>query len=152
MRPELFNDRHRLAKLLVPAALLLALCGYYAHLADTLPIGWRACLADPAASDGEELRFPLYTVSRVDGPQRYRISKTIQDIPVEGATAGLAPGMTVSVQASFRASDQVAVEIYREHHRLRAAKKLLGIVGLVWALWMAPRAFGWQAGRLVERG
>lgn len=148
----MFSDRHRLLKLLVPAALLLALCAYYTHLASTMPIGWRACVAAPAEADGRELRFPLYTVSQVDGPDRYTISKTIRDIPVEGPTAGLRPGMTVSVQATFRAADQVAVEVYRERHRLRAAKKALGIVGLLWALWMAPRAFGWQAGRLTERG
>jgi hypothetical protein len=147
-----FTDRHRWLKILLPCALLLGLCAHYAHLAATLSIGWRACMAAPAESDGDELRFPLYEVSSIVGPERYTISKTLRDIPVEGPTAGLAAGMTVSVLASFRASDQVAVESHREVHWLRGAKKLLGIVGLLWALWVLPGALRWSGGRLVERG
>ena len=148
----MFSDRLRGLKLALPAALLMALCGHYAHLAVTMPIGWRACLDDPAAADGRTLRFPLYTVSAVVGPDRYEISKTLRDIPVAGPTAGLSAGETVSVLATFRAADGVAVEGHRESHRLRGAKKALGIVGLLWALWMLPRTVSISGRRVVERG
>ena len=148
----MFSDRLRWLKAILPGILLLLLCAHYAHLASTLPIGWRACMADPASQDGVALRFPLYTVSRIEGPMRYTISKTLRDIPIEGPTEGLSAGDTVSVRAAFRATDQVAVEDSRAHHPLRRAKQLLGLLGLLWFFALVHRSFGWQGGRVVERG
>lgn len=148
----MFSDTLRWLKALLPAILLAMLCARYAHLASTLPIGWRACVADPIGRDGAELRFPLYTVSRIEGPMRYTISKVIRDIPIEGSTEGLSAGETVSVRATFRAEDQTAVEDSRASHPLRWAKQLLGVLGLLWFGALVHRSFGWKDGRVIERG
>lgn len=148
----MLSDRHRWLKLSAALLLLVLLAARYTHYADNLPFGWRVCISDPAEHDGKALVFPIYTVAGVDGPDRYRISKVIQDIPVQGDTAGLAEGMTVSIRATFRGLDGVAVQTERHHHTLRLHKKALGIFGLLAALIAAPRAFSWRDGGIVERG
>ena len=148
----MFSDRLRWLKLVVALGLILVLAARYNHYANNLPFGWRVCLADPAASDGKTLVFPIYTVAGIDGPQRYRISKVIEDIPVQGSTDGLSAGMTVSIRATFRGEDQVAVQTERHHHRWRFHKKALGILGLLGALIAAPLAFSIRDGGLASRG
>ncbi len=148
----MLTDRHRWLKLVAALLLLVLLAVRYTHYAENLPFGWRVCVASPAENDGKSLLFPIYTVTAIDGPERYRISKVIQDIPVQGDTVGLAEGMTVSVQATFRGQDGVAVEVSREHHRLRLHKKILGIIGLIGALIAAPLALVLRDGGLAERG
>lgn len=148
----MFSDRLRWLKLVVTLALLLGLAARYTHYANNLPFGWRVCVADPAANDGKDLVFPIYTVAGIDGPQRYRISKVLQDIPVQGSTEGLSAGMTVSIRAVFRGADQVAVQTERHHHRFRTHKKILGILGLIAALFAAPLAFRLRSGGLSTRG
>jgi hypothetical protein len=130
---------------------LAALGGWYAHLAMSLEIGWREYTSDPVRYDGHKLSFPLWTVTRVVGPNRYEISKVVQDIPIEGDTRGLSEGATVSVVARFDAARTVAVEEAREVHVLRAWKEGLGVAGvLAWVVLM-PWAFRWVDRRLVER-
>ena len=148
----MFSDRLRWVKLAAAVLLIVFLGARYANYANNLPFGWRVYVAEPEEHDGKSLVFPIYTVSAVDGPDRYRISKVIQDIPVEGSTAGLSPGMTVSIRATFRGQDSVAVQTERHHHRLRLHKKLLGIAGLLGALVAAPLAFVVGRGGITERG
>lgn len=148
----MFTDRLRWLKLAVTLGLLLGLAARYTHYANNLPFGWRVCVADPTENDGKDLVFPIYTVAGIDGPQRYRISKVIEDIPVEGSTEGLSVGMTISLRAVFRGADQVAVQTELHHHRLRTHKKALGILGLLGALIAAPLAFSRREGGLVARG
>ena len=148
----MFSDRLRWLKFAVALGLLCALAARYTHYANNLPFGWRVCVADPAANDGKDLIFPIYTVAGIDGPQRYRISKVIQDIPVQGSTEGLTVGMTVSLRAVFRGADQVAIQTERHHHHLRLHKKVLGILGLLGALIAAPLAFSLRDGGLSTRG
>ena len=148
----MLSDRHRWLKLSAALLLLVLLAVRYTHYADHLPFGWRVCVSDPGAHDGKALVFPIYTVTSVDGPDRYAISKVIQDIPVEGDTEGLAEGMTVSIRATFRGQDRVAVQTERHHHTLRTHKKALGIVALLAGLIGAPMAFTWRDGGIVERG
>lgn len=147
-----FSDQYRPVKAVAAVVLLAGLAWHYTQLSVNLPFGWRACMQAPLASDGHVLRFPLYTVTTVDGPQRYTISKTLKDVPVDGDTAGLQVGQTISVLAVFRAADHVAVETHREVHHRRGQKKLLGLLGLGWALWMGSRRFRWQHGRVTVRG
>ena len=147
-----FSDRLRWLKLLIAVGILIGFAAKYNHYANNLPFGWRVCVADPVTHDGRGLVFPIYTVTAIDGPERYRISKVIQDIPVQGSTEGLAEGMTVSLRATFRGADSVAVQTERHHHRWRIHKKILGIIVLVGALIAAPRLFVWRNGGLAERG
>ncbi|MFT5686486.1 MAG: hypothetical protein ACI8RZ_007442 [Myxococcota bacterium] len=148
----MFSDRYRWLKLAAAVLLLAVLAARYTHYANNLPFGWRVCITEPAEHDGKTLVFPIYTVAGIDGPDRYRISKVIQDIPVQGDTEGLTEGMTVSLRATFRGQDGVAVQTERHHHRLRVHKKVLGILGLLGALIAAPLVFVWRDGGLVERG
>ncbi len=147
----MLSDRLRWLKLSCAVLLLVMLGARYTWYASHLPFGWRACITEPARHDGRALIFPLYTVAEIQGPDRYRIRKVVE-VPVEGDTAGLAVGMSVSVQATFRAADAIAVEVSRTLHPWRKYKKLLGIVGLILAVLAAPLAFDWRAGRLITRG
>ncbi|MEL6350065.1 MAG: hypothetical protein AAFV53_43600 [Myxococcota bacterium] len=148
----LFSDRLRGWKLGLSALLLVVLIVGFGLQADAAPFGWRRLTADPAAHDGEPLIFSLYAVTAIEGPNRYRISKVIRDIPIAGPTDTLSEGDVVSVAATFRAVDAIAVEASRQRHELRPYKQVLGAVGLLWALWMVPRCFAWRGGRVVERG
>ena len=135
------DDRLRWLKLLVAAGLLIGLGARYAWLAESTPIGWRLYTADPATYDGADLLLPLYTVVAIEGPDRYLLTKIVRRIPVEGDTTDLRVDQVVSVRATFRAEDLTAVEVARDLHRLRDAKKLLGLLGLALCLAGAPWAF-----------
>lgn len=148
----MLSDRHRWLKLSAALLLLVLLAARYTHYADHLPFGWRVCVSEPEAHDGKTLVFPIYTVTRIDGPDRYAISKVIQDIPVQGDTEGLEAGMTVSIRATFRGEDRIAVQTERHQHTLRAHKKALGILALLAALIAAPLAFTLRDGGITERG
>lgn len=128
----------------------------YTSMAVDLPDGIRACLADPASHDGVELVFPVYFVEGVDGPHRYRISRVVKDIVVEGDSTGLERGATVTVVGRFRAADSVVVELRRQLHPLRPWKKRLSLLALALAGLLAPRVFRWRDGalriRALERG
>lgn len=132
--------------------LLLAMLGaYYAKLAMDLEIGWRQCSSDPARWDGQELVFPLWVVTGVDGPDRYRISKVVKDVPVAGPSEGLEEGDTVSVIGHFRAERMVVEQSVIEVHHLRPYKEAIGAIGLLAAIFGLPWLFRWRERRLEER-
>jgi hypothetical protein len=94
--------------------MLVATGSYYTWLAMTTIIGYRECVAAGATREGQELVFPLWVVTGIDGPDRYRISKVIRDVPVEGSTAEIEEGATVSVIGHYRAEDRVVVQSVRD--------------------------------------
>jgi hypothetical protein len=145
------SDRLRGLKIALALAALLAMGAYYAWWAVAVVTGYRWCTEDPAARDGTELVFPLWTVTAVDGPDRYEISKVVKDIPVAGDATVLKVGDTVSVVGRFRGEDLVVVEEIREIHTLRRYKEILGVVGFAAVALAAPFAFRVEGGRLVER-
>lgn len=147
----MFEDGRRRVKMLLAVAVIVALGLRYAWVAAHMQSGWRWCMEDPVGRDGSTLVFPLWTVTAIDGPDRYRISKIIKDIPVEGDTAPLHEGATVSLVARFDAGRTLAVEEVREIHVLRRWKEGLGVLGFVCAVAAAPFAFRWRAGRIEER-
>ena len=134
-------DRARTRTIAVATVLLLAVMASYTRYAMEAQAGWRWCMEDPRARDGSALVFPLWTVTGVDGPARYRISKNVKDIPVDGDARGLRVGDTVSVVARFDATRTVAVETSREVHVLRRWKERLGVLGFVLVMLAAPYAF-----------
>ncbi len=131
-------------------ALTLGLGGLYARQATTVLAAWPGALADGERADGRELRFALWEVSAIEGPERYVIAR-VQEVPVEGDTSGLAVGDTVSLVGRFRAEDQTVIAEILEIHHLRRWKELLGWLGLLFAAVAAPFGFRWRAGRLEER-
>lgn len=148
----LFSDDARGAKMAAVAALILALGGWYAHIAMNVETGYRWAMEAPAERDGAPLVFPLWEVTRVDDADHYAISKIVKDVPVEGDATGLKVGDTISVIAAFRARDAMAVEERRELHPLRKYKEALGVAGFALALLAAPFTFRFRDGRIVERG
>ncbi len=130
---------------------MLGLGLYNVHVAMELVFGYRDCLEDPARSDGATLIFPLWTVTAVDGPQRFRVSKVLRDVPVVGESAGLAVGDTISLKGHFRASDLTMIEAERELHPLRRWKERLGYAGVVLALAAGPLCFRLQGGYIGAR-
>jgi len=147
-----WSDRYRALRILVGAALAIALGLTYAWQVQHAPEGWVAALAQGARADGHELRFSLWEVMRIDGPRRFEMSKVIRDVPVEADTEGLRVGDTVSVVGRYRASDQTVVAEILENHRNRRAKEVLGWLGFVLSVIAAPFGFRWREGRLWERG
>ncbi len=127
----------------VAAAVLLATGLYYAWIADDAQEGWRWCLQAPEARQGSELVFPLWTVTGVDDPHHYRISGFVKDLPVDGDSAGLAVGDTVSLVATFdwNGGKPIAHQTYFEFHRLRAWKERLGVIGFVLVAIFLPFCF-----------
>ena len=148
----LWVDQGRGRKALGLAGLLLGLGIYHAYISMTVVFGYRECLEDVARYDGVLLILPLWEVTRIDGPDRYALSKIVQNIPVEGDTSGLKVGATLSIEGHFRGADQVVVESRRELHTLRVWKERLGVLGVLGVLGAAPFAFRWRARRLEEHG
>jgi hypothetical protein len=142
-------------RFLLTTLLLAGTCAAHARWALSQQQGWRWCLEDPAARDGSTLLFPLWKVTGIEGPSRYRISKVVVGIPVEGPTEGLAVGDTISVSARFEAARGVALETDRELHPLRRWKEGLGVLGFVGVALCAPLGFrivrGPEGRRLEER-
>lgn len=138
--------------ILLCLAVVLGLGQRYTQWAMTLPDGIRACLAEPAAHDGTRLVFPVWFVAGVDGPRRYRVSRVVKDVVVEGDSAGLERGQTITLVGHFRARDAVVVEQRRENHRWRSGKKQLSVLALVLAGLALPWTFRWRGGYLELRG
>lgn len=139
-------------------AVLVGCGAYYAHVAMNAEQGWRWCLEAPEARQHSLLVFPLWTVSSVDGPHHYTISKVVKDVPVDGATDGLEVGATVSVMADFdwNGGQPIARQTYLEVHRLRAWKERLGVLGFLVVAAVLPFCFvrdpaGWLAERTGGR-
>lgn len=145
-----FGDDARPLKLGAVLALLLAVGGYYAWIATTQVVGYRECVAERL--DGKTLVFPIWDVTAIEAPDRYRISKVIKDVPIRGATAALEVGDTVSVMGTFSTADDVVTETAREVHVLRRWKEGLGVLGFVVMALLAPWAFALRGGRVVARG
>lgn len=148
----MFSDRFRLLKLCGAAALLVALAWQYTQYATSRPVGYGAAVAAPQAHDGVTLRFPLWEVESIEGPERFTIARTVRGVPVQGPTAGLSRGATVSVVGPFRASDHVVVAQVVQPHPLRPIKAGLSLLTMLFAVLLLPRFFGWEAGRVVLRG
>lgn len=148
----LWRDQGRMGKLWGVGSLLLGLGIYHAYISMTMVFGYRECLEDIAKNDGATLIFPLWEVTRIDGPGQYAISKVVKDIPILGETTDLHMGATVSVVGHFRGADRVVVEERKEIHVLRVWKERLGILGAALVIGAAPLTFRWRAGRLEERG
>lgn len=148
----MFSDQGRAGKILLALLLLVGLGAWHAYASMTLDFGYRDCLEAPAESDGRTLIFPLWSVTRIDGPDRYAVSKILRDVPVQGDTSELKIGTTISIKGTFRASDLALVESEREIHVLRRWKEALGVVGLLVAAALTPLLFRWRGGYLVERG
>jgi hypothetical protein len=149
---DVFADRGAARRVGVALALTAALGGYYAWWALNVANGYRWAMEDPAARDGAELVFPLWTVTAVDGPAHYEISKVVTGVPVVGDAHDLAVGDTVSIDGHFSAADSAVHVDVRELHTLRKWKEALGVLGFVWVVVAAPFAFRIQGRRLVERG
>lgn len=130
---------------------LIAVGGRYSETVQSAPEGIRACLEAPAAHDGQRVVLPVWFVSQVDGPRRYRVSRVLKGVPVEGDTRGLEPGQVITLVGDFRASDQTVVELRREIHHRRAHKQALSLVGLLLAMGAAPWVFTVRAGYLRLR-
>ena len=148
----MFSDRYRPAKLLCAAALLVALAWLYTDYATSKPVGYGAAIAAPTQHDGVTLRFPLWQVEKIEGPDRFTMARTIGGVPVIAPTAGLSPGDTVSVVGPFRASDQVVVGELVEPHPLRKVKGGLSLLTMMLAVFLIPRFFAWEGRRVVLRG
>lgn len=146
----MWSDERRPLKIAALLAALLLLGAIHAWLSMEVVFGYRDCVADPQAADGSRLVFPLWEVTRIDGPDRYAASKVHKDVPIIGPTAELHVGATVSIEGRFRASDLAVVETRREIHHLRPWKEGLGLLGFAAAVALAPRFFGWRAGRVRE--
>lgn len=145
----LLSDRRRAWKLSAIVLVLIGLGVHYDHLAQTVPFNWDRCLEDPERASGRQLTMALWTVTAIDGPARYEVSRTIRDVPVVGPTEGLSVGQTISVVGVFSADGPVVVERYRRDHPWRRGKVLLGLLGVLGSLVGLPLAFRWKAGRLV---
>ena len=147
----MFSDHWREGKLVLGVIAMVSLGLVYAQQSRDLPVGWRRCIAAPDIHDGRRLVFSLYKVTAVTGPERFEISKVVSDVPVEGDSTGLAVGMTVSVVGAFEA-DGPSVRLEQlEVHRLRWAKRMLSLLGLLGVLCAAPLVFRFRNGRLEER-
>lgn len=147
----LFADTGRGVRLVIAAGLLAVVSAMYVDVAMSAEQGWRWCMEDARGRDGSTLVFPLWTVTGIDGPDRYRISKVVKDIPVIGSSEGLHEGATVSLVARFDGTAHVAVEELREAHPLRTWKEALGVIGFLAAGCAAPFLFRLRGGRLEER-
>lgn len=147
----MFTDRHRGAKIALTLLVILGLGAYYAHVAATMQSGWRWCLEDPTARDGSTLIFPLWTVTAIDGPEAYQISKIISGVPVHGDATPLKVGDTVSLVGHFDATRVVVEEEVREIHTLRRWKELLSVLGFLFVAVAAPFTFRIRGGRVEER-
>lgn len=116
-----------------------------------IPTLYTNVVKEPAAHEGRRMRFPIWDVVAIEGPNRLRMSKNIRDIPVEVSTEGVKVGDTVSVVGHFRAADQVIVAETFEVHHYRRLKEWLGIAGVAISIAAFPLGFR-RAGRwLVER-
>ena len=146
-----WTDRGRGMRAAGAAFILAALGAYYAYLTLGLDIGWRQCVADPAGRDGDTLVFPLWVVTDVVDAQHFRISKVVKDVPIEGPSAGLSEGDTVSLIGRFDKDKMVVTQQLIEVHRLRRYKEGIGAAGLFAAIVLAPMCFRWRNARLSER-
>ena len=149
---KLWSDGVRRRNAAVATLLLSALGAYYAYLTLGLDIGWRQCVANPVARNGDTLVFPLWEVTGIQDENHFLISKVVKDVPIEGPSAALAEGNTVSLIGHFNKDKMVVEQEIIEIHRLRPWKEALGAFGFVACVVLAPLCFRWRNARLIERG
>lgn len=145
------SDRWRLPVLAAALAALVGLGWYFTRLVMDLPDGIRACLAEPADHDGTRLVFPVWFVAGVEGPDRYRVSRVVKDVVVEGDSGGLERGQVITLVGTFRGQDSVVVEDHHQIHTLRTHKKALSLLALLAAVLLAPLSYAWRDGYLRIR-
>lgn len=116
-----------------------------------LPFGWAAALADPAAHDGEPLVLSLFAVERIDGPDRYLLTKASWHVAVVGPTRDLHVGEDLSIGGTLRADPGAIIEEWRVPAPLRDAKRWLGIAAFAITLALLPAWFRVRGGWIVER-
>lgn len=144
------GDDRRWLKLGLALAVVAALGGYYAWIALHV-VGYRECVEAGAAREGQRLVFPVWDVTAIDGPQRFRISKVIRDVPIRGDATGLRVGDTISLAGTYDAASREVIETDRERHPLRRWKERLGVIGVVLAVLAAPFAFRIRRRKVEER-
>lgn len=147
----MFRDGARRPFVAAAVLLLLGLMAYWTHLTLAQPLGFTACLVEPAPCEGRELVVSLYDVVRIEDDAHYVLGQGSREIPVTGPTASLALGESITVGGTFSASERLLVEDWRERHPRRQLKKWLGFAGLAWLLLALPRWFAWR-GSLIVRG
>lgn len=148
----MWSDSFKALKALLALVLLIAVCARYVQ--DTKPAGeaWPRAVAAGKLADGRHLRFSLWQVSSIQGPDLYTLSKVVKDVRVTGDTSMLHVGDTVSVVGRYRAADQVVVAEITEVHRLRKWKERLGYLGIAASILAAPFGFRLRRWGLAERG
>lgn len=147
----MLSDRSARLKVLAALALLLALGLRYAYESSTQMSYYARMERRGERADGKTVRLPIWTVTAIDGPDRFEISKVVRDIPVEAPTADLTVGQTVSVVGRYRAADGVVVADIVAHHPYRRLKEGLGIAGVLLSILAFPFGFRVAKGGLVER-
>ena len=146
----MWSDSSRELSALLALGMLTLVSAKY--VADTKPMGEAWPRAVAMASDGRRLRFSLWQVSGIEGPDLYTLSKVVQGVRITGDTSMLHVGDTVSVVGRYRAADQVVVAEVTEVHHNRKWKERLGYLGIAASLLAAPLGFRLRRGGLVERG
>lgn len=147
----MLSDRHRLAKLSLLCAALVALCAWYSWQAAAHSVGFARCMSDPEAFNGHRVELALWLVESVE-PDGYHISGVTRGVPVLGPSGELEPGQTISVVGLFDAQRELLVEESREVHHTRAHKAALGLLGMLGFLAYGALHFRWRDRRLVLRG
>lgn len=147
-----FSDRWRPLTLGAALLLLAAVMGAWVVVRLTVAHGYWSYLEEPQAHAGDPVVLSIFEVDELQAPDGYIVEKGFQYVPVAGDPTGLQVGQEVSVGGHFRPVDGAVVEEWREIHRLRDAKKALGVLGLLAMLILTPFCFGLRRGGLVCRG
>lgn len=135
----------------VSAGVLFAMALAWTLTCTWLPLGWAAALDAPASHDGEAMVLSLFSVERIEGPDRYLLRKASWTVEVVGATSDLHVGEDVSIGGTFHAADRAIVEEWRVPAPLRDDKRWLGIAAFALTLGLLPVWFRVRGGWIVER-
>ena len=119
----------------VVAATLLAAFSMasWTRAVDTGQAGLLPWLAQPERFAGAEIVIPLADVTEVL-PGGYRVHKAGKDLEIEADASGVSAGQTYSLGGTFQPQRGVVVEQWRELHRYRPHKKVLGVLGILLSL------------------
>ena len=130
---------------------LLAMGLRYADFAANQRQGFQWCLDNSEACRDREIRLPVWDVVEVEA-DGYAVFKATGPIPIQGDTAGLEVGDTVSVLGRFDPESSRILELTREVHTRRPLKKALSGLGLVLFFLGLPWCLSLSKRRLVYRG
>ena len=125
----------------VAAAALLAAfsMGSWTQAVDSGEAGLLPWLAQPEQHVGAEVVIPLAEVTGLV-PGGYRARKAGRELVVQADARGVVAGQTYTLGGTFHPHRGVVVEEWRELHRYRPHKKLLGMLGVVLSLALAVAA------------